>query len=84
VSLRKIFGLTYENGYLRIKMNQEIDNKFKSPGILNVMKVCRFEWLGHVRMYDERIVKQLPEDKSGGGRRKRRLRLRWMDDVELE
>jgi len=47
--------------------NSNICNKFKSPDISNVMKVCRFELLGHVRMYDERTLKQLPEDKSGRG-----------------
>jgi len=67
VILRKIYGPMYENGYLRIKMNQDIYNTFKSPDILNVMKVCRVEWLGHVRMDDERTVKQLLEGKSGGG-----------------
>jgi hypothetical protein len=65
--LRKIYGPTYENGYLRIKMGEEIYNKFKSPDILNVMKVWRFEWLGHVTMDDERTVKQVLECKSGGG-----------------
>jgi hypothetical protein len=34
--------------------------------ILNIMYVCIFEWLGHVRMDDERTVKQLLEGKSGG------------------
>jgi hypothetical protein len=31
---RKIYGPTYENGYWRIKINQEIYNKFKSPDIV--------------------------------------------------
>ena len=66
VILRKIYGPTYENVYLRIKINQEIYNKFKYPDTLNVMKECRFEWLGHVTMDDERTVKQLLEGKSGG------------------
>jgi hypothetical protein len=59
--------------------------KFKSPDILAVIKVRRLEWLGHVvRMDGERTVKKLLECKPGGGRKKGRPRLRWMDDVELD
>jgi hypothetical protein len=43
--LRKIYGPTYENGYWRIEMNQEIYNKFKSPNIVTTIKVRRLEWL---------------------------------------
>jgi hypothetical protein len=69
--LRKIYEPTYENGYWRIKMNQEIYNKFKSPNIVTAIKVHRLEWLGHVvRMDDARTVKKLLEGKPGGGRKK--------------
>jgi hypothetical protein len=52
--LRKIYGPTYVNGSWRIKINQEICNKFKHPDIVTVIKVHRLEWLGHVvRMDDE-------------------------------
>jgi hypothetical protein len=68
---RKIYGPTHENGYWRIKINQEIYNKFKSPNILTVIKVCGLEWLGHVvRMDGARIVKKLLEGKPGGWRKK--------------
>jgi ubiquitin-protein ligase len=57
--LRKIYGTTYENGYWRIEMNQEIYNKFKPPNILIAIKVRRLEWLGHfVRMDGARRVKK--------------------------
>jgi hypothetical protein len=83
--LRKPYGPTYENGYWRIKMNQEIYNKFKSPNTLTAIKVCRLEWLGHVvRMDGARIVKKLLEGKPGGGRKKGRPTLRWIDDVESD
>jgi hypothetical protein len=83
--LRKLYGQTYKNGYWRIKMNQEICNKFKSPNIATVIKVCRLEWLGHVvRMDGARIVKKFLEGKPGGGRKKGRPRLRWIDDVESD
>jgi hypothetical protein len=42
-SLKKIYGQSYENGYWRIKMDQECYNKFKSSDIVTVIKVCRLE-----------------------------------------
>jgi hypothetical protein len=37
--LRKIYGPTYENGYWRIQMNQEMCNKLKSPDTVTVINV---------------------------------------------
>jgi hypothetical protein len=37
--LRKMCGPTYENGYWRIKMNQDIYDKFQSPGTGITMQV---------------------------------------------
>jgi hypothetical protein len=38
----------------------EIYHKFKSPCIVNVIKVCRLEWLGNVvRMGGKRSIKKL-------------------------
>jgi hypothetical protein len=72
--LGKIYGPTYENCCWRIKMNQEIYNKFKSPNIVTGIKVRRLEWLGHVvRMDGARIVKKLLEGKPRGGRKKEDL-----------
>jgi hypothetical protein len=83
--LRKIYGPTYENGCERIKMSQEIYNKFKSPYIVTVIKVHKLEWLGYVvRMDGARTVKMLLEGKPRTGRRKGRPRLRWIDDVESD
>jgi hypothetical protein len=42
--LRKIYGPTYENGYWRMKMNQEIYNKFKPPDIVSTIKCI--DWSG--------------------------------------
>ena len=50
--LGKIYGQTYENGYWRIKMNDEICNECKSPDIVTVIQVCRLEWLGQVVRMD--------------------------------
>ena len=60
-------------------------NKFKSPDIVTVIKVHRFEWLGHfVRMDFVGTVQRLPVGKPGGRRKRGRPRIRWKDDVELD
>jgi hypothetical protein len=67
--LGKMYGPTYRYGHWRIKMNQEMFDKFKSPDIVPVSTVHGFEWLGHgVKMDGERTVKKLQESKPGGGR----------------
>jgi hypothetical protein len=49
-------------------MNQEIYNKFKSPDIASVIKLPRFEWLGHVVGTDSAgTVQRLLGGKPGGG-----------------
>ena len=40
--LRKIYGPTYVNGSWRIKMNEEICNKFKSIDIVTIITACRW------------------------------------------
>jgi hypothetical protein len=56
--LTKIYGPTKENGQWRIKMNAELMTKYKAPDIVNVIKIRRLEWLGHVvRMNEIRSVK---------------------------
>jgi hypothetical protein len=65
-------------------MNQEIYNKFKSPNIVTIITVRKLEWLEHIRMGGARIVKKLLEGKPGGGTKKGRPRLRWIDKVESD
>jgi hypothetical protein len=56
---KKCMGQLYENGYWKIKWNQEIDIKFKSPDVVTVIEVHRLEWLGDVaRMGGERTVRK--------------------------
>ena len=53
--------------------------------ILTKIKIHRLEWLGDVvRTDSERTVKKLMEGKNRRRKNKRRPRLRWMDDVELD
>jgi len=81
--LRKIYGPTKENGQWRIKMNEELMTKYKAPDIVNVIKIRRSVWLGHVvRMNETRSVKKIFEGKLEGRRGRGRPRLRWINDVE--
>jgi hypothetical protein len=66
----------------RIKINSELEGKYKFKDIVSAIKVRRLEWLGHIRMNETRTVKKIFEEKVGGRRGRRRPRLRWIDDVE--
>jgi hypothetical protein len=87
--LRKLYGPPYDNVYWRVKMNREIYNKFISPGILTVIKVCRLEWLGRVVRMDVKgqeisYWKGNQKEGRGGGGGEIRPSLRWMDVFELD
>jgi hypothetical protein len=81
--LRKIYGPTKENGQWRIKTNEELITKYKVPDIVNVIKIRRMEWLGHVvRMNETRCVKKIFEGKLEGRKGRGRPRRRWINDVD--
>jgi hypothetical protein len=81
--LRKIYGATKENGQWRIKTKEEMMTKYKAPDIVNVIKIRRLEWLGHVvRMNETKAVKKIFEGKLERLRSRGRPRLRWINDVE--
>ena len=53
--MRKIVGPTRsEDGYWRIKTNQEINDTLKGRNIIGFIKKQRLKWLGHVEMHDRR------------------------------
>jgi hypothetical protein len=80
--LRKIYGPTKENGQWRVKTNEELMTKYKASDIVNVIKIRRLEWLGHVvRMNEIRSVKKIFEGKLEGRKGRGRPRLRWTNDV---
>jgi len=57
--------------------------KYKAPDIVNVIKIRRLEWLGHVvRMNETRSVKKIFEGKLEGQGGTGRPRLRWISDME--
>ena len=56
--------------------------KYKAPDIVNVIKIRRLEWLGHVvRVNETRSVKKILERKLEGRGGRGRPRLRWINDV---
>ena len=46
--LKKISGPIQENGYWRIRKNQELRTLYKDPDIVYVIESQRIRWLGHI------------------------------------
>jgi len=76
--MRRIFGPTRtDDGYWRVKTNQEINEILKGQNIIGVIKKQRLNWLGHVeRMAEDNIVQKIkrwkPMSKRPIGRPKTR------------
>jgi hypothetical protein len=81
--MRKIFGPTRtDDGYWRIKSNQEINDLLKGQNIIWFIKKQRLNWLGHVERMTEgnnvqKIKRRNPMSKRPIGRPK----TLWEDDV---
>jgi hypothetical protein len=83
--LRKIFGPTNENGFWRIKTNQELDKIIKHKNIINFVRAQRLGWLGHIkRMQETRMVRAIHSWKPISKRPIRRPKIRWEDDVRKD
>ena len=80
--MREIHEPTKENGQWRNKTNEELMTKYKAPDTVNVIKIRRLEWLGHVVRRNETRSVKIFEGKLEGRRGTGRLRLRWINDVE--
>ena len=59
--MRKIYDSTRtEDGYWRIKINQEINDILKGQNIIGFITKQRLNWLGHVeRMAEDNIVQRI-------------------------
>ena len=81
--MRKILGPTRsDDGYWRIKTNQEIKDILKGHNIIGFIKKQRLNWLGHVECTTEdNNVKKIKRWKPMSKRRIGRPKLRWGDDV---
>ena len=81
--MRKILGPTRsDDGYWRIKTNQEINDIRKEQNIIGFIKKQRLKWLGHVeRMAEDNNVRKIKRWKPMSKRPIGRPKIRWEDDV---
>jgi len=81
--MRKIFGPTRtDDGYWRIKTNQEINDIIKGQNIIGFIKKQKLNWLGHVeRMAEGNIVQKIKRWKPMSKRPIGRPKTRWEDGV---
>ena len=80
--LRKIYGPIQEGDIWRIRNNEELNRSINGEDIVKFIDVQRIRWLGHVkRMEVGAMPRKMMEGRLFTGRRKGRLRVRWMDDV---
>ena len=81
--IRKILGPTrLDDGYWRIKTNQEINDILKGQNIIGFIKKQRLNWLGHVeRMAEDNNVQNIKRWKPMSKRPIGRPKKRWEDDV---
>ena len=82
--MRKILGPTRsDDGYWRIKTNQEISDILKGQKIIGFIKKQRLNWLGHVECMaeDDNNVQKIRRRKHMSKRPIGRPKKRWEDDV---
>jgi hypothetical protein len=81
--VRKIFGTTRtDDGYWRIKANQEINDILKGQNIIGFIKKQTLNWLGHVEsMAEDNIVQKMKRRKPTCKRPIGRPKTRWEGDV---
>ena len=85
--LRRIFGprrdeITEE---WRRMHNEELNDLYSSPNIVQVIKSRRMRWAGHVaRMVEERGVYRVLVGKPEGKRPLGRPRRRWEDNIRMD
>jgi len=81
--MRKIYGATRtDDGYWRIKTDQEISDILKGQNIIGFIKKQRLNWLGHVeRVAEDNIVQKIERWKPVSKRPIGRPKTRWEDDV---
>jgi len=81
--MRKIFGPTRpDDGYWRIKTNQDINDILKGQHIIGFIKKQRLNWLDHVEcMAEDNTVQKIKKWKPMSKRPIGRSKTCWEDDV---
>jgi hypothetical protein len=83
--LKKIYGPKCEQRLWRIGSNLQVQNMYKSPDIMTEIKVRKLDCLGDViRVEDTHVPKMIFNAKPEGRRGVVRLRLRWLNGVEVD
>ncbi|GFT12574.1 uncharacterized protein TNCV_5093691 [Trichonephila clavipes] len=71
-----------ENGTWR-RSNFELYQSYKESGIVNIIKIQRIKWAGHVvRMDEDRTTEKVFNAQPIDTRRKGRLNFRWIDRLK--
>jgi hypothetical protein len=81
--VRKIYGHTRtDDGYWRIKTNQEVNYILKGQNIIGFIKKQRLNWLGHVGcIIKDNIVQKIKRWKPMSKQPIGRPKMCWEDDV---
>jgi hypothetical protein len=82
---RKIFGTKNENGFRRIKSNQELEKIIKHKNIVNVVRAQRLGWFGRIERTQEKgMVKAIHSWKPISKRPMGRPNTLWEDDFRKD
>jgi hypothetical protein len=81
--MRKICGpTTTDDGYWRIKTNQEINDILKGQNIIGFIKKQRLNWLGYIKcMTEDNTMQKIKRWKPMSKRPTRRPKMHWQDDL---